>query len=148
MWVDKFYLNSSVRNFIKIHLAALTHKWARKILKKNKSILILCSLVVGALEGGEVLCIFYIVVPTGAETCRSPLSSVLAWHLVLITPWLSTCPLAILRFKETTTCKIYGKLYQISWAMRGLFWHYLAFQKAEMPVVNFLLKIQQTLRNG
>jgi len=89
---------------------------------------------------------FYTRVPTGSETCRSPLSSVLAWHLVLIMPWLSTCPRAILRFKETTTCKIYGELHFTPPVMLGFF-YFLAFKNSEMPVFNRLLKIQQILSN-
>ena len=71
-------------------------------------------------------------VPTGSETCQSPLSRVLAWHLVLITPWLSTCPRTILRFKETTTCKIYGELQHIPPAMLGFFFYFLAFKNSDV----------------
>ena len=90
---------------------------------------------------------FYARVPTGSETCQSPLSSVLAWLLVLIMPWLSTCPRAILRFKETTTCKIYGELHYIPPVMLWFFFCFLAFKNSEKSVVNRLLKIQQILSN-
>jgi len=90
---------------------------------------------------------FYTRVPTGFETCQSPLSSVLAWHLVLIMPWLSTCPRSIPRFKETTTCEIYGELHHIPPVMLGFFFYFLAFKNSEMSVFNRLLKIQQILSN-
>jgi hypothetical protein len=90
---------------------------------------------------------FYTRVPTGSEICQSPLSSVLAWHLVLIMPLLSTCPRAILRFKETTTCKIYGELHHIPPVMLGFFFYFLSFKNSEMSVFNRPLKIQQILSN-
>jgi hypothetical protein len=85
---------------------------------------------------------FYTREPTGAENCQSPLSSVLAWHVVLIMLWLSIRPRAILRFKETTTCKIYGELHNIPLLILGFFFYFLVFMNSEMSVFNRLLKRQ------